>query len=78
MSNIKKFTLNGLFNSQSVIIPFDNKIKILIGENGLGKTTILNSLYYLLTKKWHKLIKIPFEKFNYLLFEKTIRSLSNR
>lgn len=61
MSNIKKFTLNGLFNTQNVIIPFENKIKILIGENGLGKTTILNSLYYLLTKKWHKLIKIPFE-----------------
>lgn len=61
MSNIKKFTINGLFNAQNVIIPFENNIKILIGENGLGKTTILNSLYYLLTKKWHKLIKIPFE-----------------
>lgn len=61
MSNIKKFTINGLFNAQNVVIPFENNIKILIGENGLGKTTILNSLYYLLTKKWHKLIKIPFD-----------------
>jgi len=61
MSNIKKFSINGLFNFQNVVIPFENDIKILIGENGLGKTTILNSLYYLLTKKWHKLIKIPFE-----------------
>ncbi|MXV51229.1 AAA family ATPase [Pedobacter sp. HMF7647] len=61
MSNIKKYAINGLFNTQNVVIPFDENIKILIGENGLGKTTILNSLYYVLTKKWHKLIKIPFE-----------------
>jgi predicted ATPase len=68
MSNIKKFAINGLFNVQNVVIPFDDNIKILIGENGLGKTTILNSLYYLLTKKWHKLIKIPFDSIE-LTFE---------
>ncbi|MCW3070445.1 MAG: ATPase protein [Bacteroidetes bacterium] len=61
MSNIKKYTINGLFSVQNIAIPFDDEIKILIGENGLGKTTILNSLYYLLTKKWTRLVKIPFE-----------------
>jgi predicted ATPase len=61
MSRIQKYTINGLFNSLKVEIPFDDDIKILIGENGLGKTTILNSLYYLLTKKWDKLAKIAFE-----------------
>jgi len=68
MSNIKKFTITGLFSAQNVIIPFEENIKILIGENGLGKTTILNSLYYLLTKKWHKLIRVPFESIE-LLFD---------
>lgn len=68
MSNIKKYTIKGLFNSQDVEIPFDDNIKILIGENGLGKTTILNSLYFLLTKKWEKLAKIPFESIE-LLFD---------
>ncbi|CAM3136232.1 AAA family ATPase [Flavobacterium frigoris] len=68
MSNIKKYTIRGLFNSQDVEIPFDDNIKILIGENGLGKTTILNSLYFLLTKKWEKLAKIPFESIE-LLFD---------
>ncbi len=32
-----------------------------MGENGLGKTSILNSLYFTLTKKWKKLQKINFE-----------------
>lgn len=61
MSNISQFSITGLFGSQNIIIPFHENIKILIGENGLGKTTILNSIYFLLTKKWHKLVKIPFE-----------------
>jgi predicted ATP-binding protein involved in virulence len=61
MSNVARFTINGLFEVHNVTIPFDNKVKILIGENGLGKTTILNALYYVLTKKWHKLVKIPFQ-----------------
>lgn len=68
MSNIKKYTIRGLFNSQDVEIPFNDNIKILIGENGLGKTTILNSLYFLLTKKWEKLAKIPFDSIE-LLFD---------
>jgi ABC-type lipoprotein export system ATPase subunit len=61
MSSIKKYSITGLFKIHNVEIPFGDNVKILIGENGLGKTTILNSLYFLLTKKWHKLVRIPFE-----------------
>lgn len=61
MNKIKRFIINGLFSYQKVEIPFESNIKILIGENGLGKTTILNSLYYLLKRKWNKLVKVPFE-----------------
>jgi predicted ATPase len=60
MSNVKQFTINGLFGVSNVTIPFEENIKILIGENGVGKTTILNAMYYVLTKKWHKLAKVPF------------------
>ncbi|MGI9649556.1 AAA family ATPase [Chryseobacterium sp. RLHN22] len=60
MSKISKFCIKGLFNIHNVEIPFNENIKILIGENGLGKTTILNTLYYTLTRKWSKLLKIPF------------------
>ncbi|MDA3883966.1 MAG: AAA family ATPase [Candidatus Delongbacteria bacterium] len=58
---IKKYKVNKLFGFRNVNIPFKSDIKILIGENGLGKTTILNSLYYVLSEKWHKLISIDFE-----------------
>jgi predicted ATPase len=58
---IKSFTINGLFGTTNLTIPFEGKAKILIGENGLGKTQVLNMLYYTLTKKFHKLMSYEFE-----------------
>ena len=58
---IKRFKITGLFGFRNVDINFEDNVKILIGENGFGKTTILNSLYYLLNKKYAKLSNIEFE-----------------
>ena len=58
---IKKFKITGLFGFRNVDINFENNVKILIGENGFGKTTVLNSLYYILNKKYTKLSNIEFE-----------------
>ncbi len=57
---IKSFSIKKLFGFRDVNIAFDNDIKILIGENGLGKTAVLNALYYMLTEKYHKLSEIEF------------------
>lgn len=65
---IKRFKITGLFGFRNVDINFEDNVKILIGENGFGKTTILNSLYYLLNKKYKKLSNIEFETIE-LIFE---------
>jgi predicted ATPase len=57
---LKRFVINDLFGFQTVDIPFDKNIKILIGENGLGKTTVLNTLYFVLNKKFERLAKVSF------------------
>ncbi|CAH0998013.1 hypothetical protein EMA8858_04148 [Emticicia aquatica] len=59
---INRFKITKLFGFRNVNIPFDSDVKILIGENGLGKTTVLNSLYYLLSEKYYKLNSIEFER----------------
>ncbi|WP_291050590.1 MULTISPECIES: AAA family ATPase [unclassified Empedobacter] len=59
--NIAGFKIEKLFGYLDVDLKFDEKYKILIGENGLGKTTILNALYYLLEKKFEKLNDIVFD-----------------
>ncbi|WP_424494559.1 AAA family ATPase [Salinimicrobium sp. GXAS 041] len=60
-SKIKFFKINGLFGDRDIAIPFDSDVKILIGENGLGKTTVLNILYYTLTNKLYKLNDFDFK-----------------
>ncbi|GGK71830.1 AAA family ATPase [Rufibacter glacialis] len=58
---IKRFRILGLHYYQDFDIVFDESIKILVGENGLGKTTVLNALYYTLTMRWHILEDIGFD-----------------
>jgi predicted ATPase len=60
-SQLKSFSINGLFGFKDVKIPFDKEAVILIAENGSGKTTILNALYYSISCKFHKLSSIDFD-----------------
>ena len=59
---IKQFSVYGLFGTSDVDIKFDENIKILIGENGLGKTQVLNLFYYTLTKDFFRLNVYNFDK----------------
>ena len=61
-SNIKSFSVHGLFGTDDVHIPFDENIKILVGENGLGKTQVLNLFYYTLTRNFFRLGEFTFDK----------------
>jgi len=57
---IKRFRIEKLFNEYNVDIDFKNPVKILVGENGTGKTTILNAFYYTISTKFQKLKDIDF------------------
>lgn len=74
-NKLKEFQINGLFGSRNVTIPLDSEVKILIGENGLGKTTVLNALYYTLTGKFYKLSSLNFESISISLIDGEIFEL---
>ena len=61
-TNLKSITITNLFGRSDVSLKFDKEVNIYIGENGLGKTTILNCVYYVLTKKYDKLFSIVFDE----------------
>jgi len=65
---IQSFTIKGLFGLYDVHIPFENDVMILIGENGMGKTQIMNLLYYMLSKDFINLDQSDFAEF-YIKFE---------
>ncbi len=61
-TNLQYIKINNLFGRNNVVVNFEKEVNIFIGENGLGKTTILNCVYYILKKKYDKLASIEFEE----------------
>jgi len=62
MNRISKFTIKKLHGYKTVDLQLiDNKL-ILVGENGAGKTTILNLFYYLLSGQWSAMAKYSFDE----------------
>jgi len=60
--SIKLFEIENLFNQFDVRLPFDNDVNIFLGENGMGKTTVLNCLYYTLSGEIEKLRSFVFNR----------------
>lgn len=59
--NIKSFSIEGLFNRFNHRIEFKNNINIIIGKNGVGKTTCLELLYALFRGEFSTLKEVPFK-----------------
>jgi predicted ATPase len=57
---IKQFYINGLHGERDVKITFNSSCKIIVAENGYGKTSILNAFYALMFGDINKLRKISF------------------
>ncbi|MBE7173258.1 MAG: ATP-binding protein [Williamsia sp.] len=81
---IEQIKIQGLFGELNYDFKIhDNKL-ILVAENGSGKTTIVNIIYYFLSRQWTKLLKYKFETVsakingqNYNLNRKEIDLLSS-
>lgn len=61
-SLIKSFSVYGLFGTSNVHIVFDDEIKIIVGENGSGKTQLLNIFYFTLRSNFFRLSGYNFDK----------------
>jgi predicted ATPase len=58
---LSSFFIKALHNSQNVNLSIeDNKI-VLVGENGTGKSTVANFIYFFLTRQWRRLLEYDFE-----------------
>ncbi|WP_141226285.1 ATP-binding cassette domain-containing protein [Photobacterium sanguinicancri] len=45
---VQKFSITSLFGCQDVSLSIIDKELVLIGENGSGKTTVMNMFYHML------------------------------
>lgn len=58
---IESFCIKSLFGYQNFEIDFKNKDTIFVGENGIGKTTILSILYHTLSMNFSELLEYDFD-----------------
>ncbi|MDB5822404.1 MAG: ATP/GTP-binding protein [Herminiimonas sp.] len=65
---LAEFGITALHGERNVRIPFDGPVKIIVAENGFGKTTILNLLYGLIFENYRKLRSTEFQQI-YLKFK---------
>lgn len=61
MPFIQEFEITGMFGYKNIRIEFNKPVLILIGENGYGKTTILNALNFTLQSRYKELLDIKFQ-----------------
>ena len=64
-NKLENFSINGLFGSMNVNLNFKELENIYIGENGIGKTTILTTIFYTLKRKFLELSKIEFHSIQF-------------
>ncbi|WP_443191540.1 AAA family ATPase [Pseudomonas indica] len=58
---IEIFEIRGLNGFKDLRLTTPNCVRVVVAENGTGKTTLLNALYAILTKRTSKLHAIDFE-----------------
>jgi predicted ATPase len=61
MIKFHEINITGLFDRSDVSIPINNNRVIIVGNNGIGKSTILNAFYYVISRQWEKLRDIQFK-----------------
>lgn len=58
------FEITGLHGYKNIRIDCENKASIFLAENGNGKTTLLNSIYAILSGKFERLSNLEFNQIN--------------
>lgn len=61
---IKKLTIDKLHGHYNYNVSFNDDITFLYGENGCGKTTILNIITKIITGRVYELIEYQFDRIN--------------
>jgi ABC-type cobalamin/Fe3+-siderophores transport system ATPase subunit len=61
MTHLRGFTLRGLHGYKDLSIDCSDKASIVLAENGVGKTTLLDTLYALLSGRMSRLATLKFK-----------------
>lgn len=61
MAGLRYFHIKGFFGTHDVELDFSERALVVVGPNGIGKSTVASILYFTITRQWRKLVDLPFE-----------------
>ena len=62
MQRPTKFEIKGLFGNRNVSLPLEGEALIIVGANGIGKSTIANIFYFFVSRQWDRLREYNFDE----------------
>ncbi len=57
-----RFEIIGLFGDRDVSLPIENDALILVGPNGIGKSSVTNIFYFFVSRQWERLAEYEFSE----------------
>ena len=70
--SLTSFRIVGLHGRRTVDVRLRNNRLVLVGENGAGKSTVANLIYYFLTRQWDRVREYRFKMIEAILSGRTI------
>ncbi|MBH9537572.1 ATP-binding protein [Novosphingopyxis sp. YJ-S2-01] len=62
MQKPSKFEIKGLFGNRDITLPIDRNALILVGPNGIGKSSVTNIFYFFVSRQWSRLAEYDFSE----------------
>jgi predicted ATP-binding protein involved in virulence len=72
-SILSYFSIEGLHNRYTIKIPIRDNCLILVGDNGLYKSTVANFIFSFLTKQWDRILHYEFKSVSAVIDSKTFK-----
>ncbi len=60
MQRITSFEIRGLFGTKDISLPVQDNTLIIVGPNGIGKSSVANLFYFLMSRQWSRMLDYNF------------------
>ncbi len=62
VQSITSFSIKGLFKTKSIEITISDNALIVVGPNGIGKSSVANIFYFFVSRQWSRLLEYKFSE----------------
>ena len=72
VQSISKFEISNLFGTKNISLSISENAIILVGPNGIGKSSVANIFYFFMSRQWSRLLEYSFSELSIQIDNQTI------